>query len=629
MKKRKKGYFEFRLIKPKKCTTKNKIKVKVKILDKGFVENLRIMFYHFDKIAKKVNIPYERKEETKTGFTRSVYVAEFTLAKSGVYWFYFTLYIEGQKYYVMQNEKYLTHKKTNEYPNECCWRLEVKDANLKEHPEWTGRTIYQLMPDRFAIGKNGIIPVEGRKIKDWNDRMPDWKPDEDGIYRNEYFYGGNLDGVTQKIPYLKELGFDTIYMCPVFKSKTYHHYDPEDYFEIDPMLGTEEDYERLNTALHENGMKNIGDMVFNHSSEQHPYFQSAVLNPKSPYREYYKQENGKFVNWSIFNDMKEFDKSNFKFKEEAKRILKKYIYYGMDSVRFDLGENFPKDFMDYIGTLKYIYPELIFTNEMWQIATEKYNPQILDGQADSVMNYPMADAILRWVRTGNWAHFQYRFEKIYGEYPKEVQDRLMNVLSTHDTPTAITMLVGRIMNEDPYTGGDIWDIEEPWRYRPDFFDTFGFREFEATYDELSPEERKIGEKRLKLAIAIDYILAGNPCLFMGTENAESGYKDPFCRKPMNWDNPNISMQQFVKSMGEHRKAQKEILAQGESRLRKCTENLLVLERYVGRRSLILVVNRTEVTYKIHNLEAYEVIFSENSTKDKIGEYGTLILRRDK
>lgn len=621
------GYFEFRLI-GQDTTTETKIKAEVKILDKGFVENLQLIFYHFDRIVNQVDLQYEGKEN-KEGNTKSVYVShDFTLEKSGVYWFYFTLQIEGKKYYVTQNEEFLmTHKKTEEYPNEYCWRLDVKDANLKEYPQWTGKTTYQLMSDRFCIGSHGIIPVEGRNVKNWEDRMPEWKPDEDGVYRNEYFYGGNLEGVAEKVSYLKNLGFDTVYMCPIFKSNTYHHYNPEDYGEIDSMLGTWEDYRNLANIIHENGMSLIGDMVFNHTSDKHPYFQS-ISDSESPYKEYYNFQNGEPVTWYGFKDLPELNKENPKVQEEMRQTLKKYLSNGMDAVRLDLGEILPEKFLRYLETLKEEYLNLIFINEMWGIATDKYSPQIFDGQADSVMNYPMTDAIMRWVRTGNYMHFNYIFNRVYGEYPREVQNRLMNILSSHDTPTAITMLVGKNMNENPYEGC-IWDIEKPWRY-PDFFDTYAFREFESNNDELVPEDRKRGEKLLKIAIAILYTIPGNPCIFMGTENAESGYKDPFCRKPMNWKNPNLPMHRFLKSMGCFRKDNGDILSQGESRIRSGTNDvLLILERYNGRESIVLIVNRSETEYNISKeFQGYNVLFAENSTKDKIGGYGILILRRN-
>ena len=99
---------------------------------------------------------------------------------------------------------------------------------------------------------------------------------------------------------------------------------------------------------------------------------------------------------------------------------------------------------------------------MWDIATDRGNPEIFDGQANSLMNYPLRDAIIRWVRWGNYKHFLYNIERVYSEYPKSVSDILMNVISTHDTVTLMTALTGDIMNPDPYKKLD--DIEGPWRY---------------------------------------------------------------------------------------------------------------------------------------------------------------------
>ena len=69
---------------------------------------------------------------------------------------------------------------------------------------WLGRTAYQLIPDRFFRFGNVPNEIEGRLLKDWNDRMPNWKPDSDGVYRNNYFYGGNLKGIAEKLSYLMD-----------------------------------------------------------------------------------------------------------------------------------------------------------------------------------------------------------------------------------------------------------------------------------------------------------------------------------------------------------------------------------------------------------------------------------------
>ena len=98
MLRRKKGYFNFRIISDE-YTTEKKGKIEVKIPDEGYVENLQIIFYKFDKIVEHINIPYRRKERNEER-EYSVYSAELAFKKSGIYWFYFTLFIEGQMYYV-------------------------------------------------------------------------------------------------------------------------------------------------------------------------------------------------------------------------------------------------------------------------------------------------------------------------------------------------------------------------------------------------------------------------------------------------------------------------------------------------------------------------------------------------
>ena len=111
------------------------------------------------------------------------------------------------------------------------------ERKMKNLNKWLGRTAYQLMPDRFfnvgglpgVIGKN----PNGRILKDWNDRMPNWQPNEKGEYTNDYYYGGNLKGIIAKLDYLKELGFDMIYITPIELSESYHHYNPSEQEKID------------------------------------------------------------------------------------------------------------------------------------------------------------------------------------------------------------------------------------------------------------------------------------------------------------------------------------------------------------------------------------------------------------
>ena len=618
------GYFEFRFItleENEKYTTDKKISIEKKIKDEGFVEKLQMILYHFDKVVEVVSFQYAGKcEENK-----SIFRTEFQLEKSGIYWYYFKFNLEGRVMYVCKNQECVLSALPKKYPNEYCWRLKVNEATLREYPEWAGRTIYQIMPDRFAIGSNGIIPVKERKIKDWKDRMPDWKPDPDGIYRNEYFYGGNLQGIKEKLPYIKDLGFNAIYLNPICKSRNYHHYDAENFCQIDPMLGDWEDLEELCTEAEKLDIKVICDMAFNHTSDQHEYFKSAIADEKSPYRNFYIFKNGEPVTWYGYKNMPELNKENPDVIKMVIGVMEKYIKAGVKAFRMDLGDILPREFLfTIVKSIQQKYPEIIFISEMWDIATNRENPQIFDGQANSLMNYPLRDAIIRWVRWGNYEHFSYNFKKIYSEYPMSVANILMNVISTHDTVTLMTSLAGELMNSNPYQKLD--DIEGPWRY--ELFDTFGFRDYCAKHDRLTDEQQFCARRSEKIALPILYTSQGNPCMFQGTENCVMGYKDPFCRKTIDWDNPDIDMQEYIKRLNQYRRNNIDILGDCESRIRSQNEKYLLLEMYSERGSIILISNNADKIISNDIKDDYKVIFSENSTKDKIGEYGTLILRKD-
>lgn len=115
---------------------------------------------------------------------------------------------------------------------------------------------------------------------------------------------GDLNGVRQRIPYLKQLGITAVWLNPIYQSPGIDNgYDVSDYYKIDPVMGTMADFEALVTDLHQAGIKLIMDFVLNHTSDQHPWFKAAVSDPASPYRDYYifAGKNGvRPNNWGSF-----------------------------------------------------------------------------------------------------------------------------------------------------------------------------------------------------------------------------------------------------------------------------------------------------------------------------------------
>lgn len=420
-----------------------------------------------------------------------------------------------------------------------------------------GRTGLQIFVDRFYREGASPEPMRGRILKEWSDSTPNWKPDANGVYQNDYFYGGNLRGIIAKLNYIQNNGFNLIYLSPIGLSETSHHYEPIDQLKIDPWIGTWEDFEELCKKAHKRDILIVVDLVFNHMGVKSQIFQEARNNPYSKYRDWFEWDNnGRPIFWAGFDNMPQCNKYNPDFQDYASSVAEHYIRMGADGIRLDLGENFPPEFMRrFRKAVKAVNPEVLIVNEAWGFDNHRAIPQLDGTQEDSDMNYPLADAIIRWVRYGNAAHFRYNVGELL-KYPKEAQDVMFNHIDTHDTPRAINLLVGEGILQDPFKGA-CWDIEGPWRH-PGWFDTFEFRHWEFEHDHIDMEEAFTS---LSMAAIIQYFMPGIPIVFAGTEVGVTGYKDPFNRKPYPWDNPNKKILAYYRRLGKLRERNREFFSE--------------------------------------------------------------------
>ena len=146
------------------------------------------------------------------------------------------------------------------------WQLTVYEPSPA--PDWFGRGVtYQIFPDRFRrVSMPDVSHMPGHRWlhRGWNEQ-PVFLPDEHGQITNRDFFGGSLQGITEKLDYLAGLGVTTLYLNPIFEAASNHRYDTGDYRAIDPLLGTEADFRALCTAAHQRGMRVILDGVFNHT----------------------------------------------------------------------------------------------------------------------------------------------------------------------------------------------------------------------------------------------------------------------------------------------------------------------------------------------------------------------------
>ncbi len=177
--------------------------------------------------------------------------------------------------------------------NPASWQITVY-RNGFSTPEWfKGGIMYQIFPDRFCRAGE-MPPLPHNKVaREWG-QQPYFRPNENGKVLNNDFFGGNFKGIEEKIGYLTSLGVTTIYFNPIFEAYSNHRYDTADYLAIDPLLGTEDDFDALIKDAKSNGIRVILDGVFNHTGSDSRYFNQfgtyndlgAYQSKQSPYADW-------------------------------------------------------------------------------------------------------------------------------------------------------------------------------------------------------------------------------------------------------------------------------------------------------------------------------------------------------
>ena len=344
-------------------------------------------------------------------------------------------------------------------------------------PEWArGCVGYQIFPDRF---RRAGEPEEG--LEPWTSER----------YENERRFGGNLRGVREAVPYLHDLGVDFIYTCPIFRSDTAHRYNTFDYYQVDPLLGTEADLKALCDELHRHGMRLVLDGVFNHSGVGFAPFRDAVEKGKAS--EYY--------DWFFFDDSVPFGYRTFAFAEYmpklnlrneacAEYFLKVGEYWlrevGVDGWRLDVSpEVYPDFWRRFHAMMKRVKPDSIMVAECWDDSREWLT---VGDQFDATMHYVLSRCI--WGRFADHklslAEFDARINRAAMLYPHRTQEVLWNFLGSHDTPRFLTR-----------AGGD--------------------------------------PAMLRAASFFQLTQPGVPVIYYGDELGMEGKGDPDCRRPMRWD----------------------------------------------------------------------------------------------
>ena len=207
------------------------------------------------------------------------------------------------------------------------WQLTVYDKDFTT-PSWLeGGVMYQVFPDRFcASGQpKGGHPRRPHHPRDLGGAAGLGPQQPGGGVTNTDFFGGDLKGAEEKLPYLKELGVTCLYFTPVFESHSNHRYDTADYSKIDPLLGSEEDLTQLCAAARKLGIRVILDGVFSHTGSDSVYFnregryptQGAYNSQQSPYYPWYtfRQWPNSYDCWWNFDTLPNVNETNDSYNE--------------------------------------------------------------------------------------------------------------------------------------------------------------------------------------------------------------------------------------------------------------------------------------------------------------------------
>ena len=456
-----------------------------------------------------------------------------------------------------------------------------------------GAIFYQIFPDRFYCSGKAKEGVPGDRYlhRDWAEKPVD-RPDDQGRFLCNDYFGGDLEGIRQKLPYLAGLGVEVVYLNPIFEAHSNHRYNTADYNRIDPLLGDEEDFKALCAEAAEHGIRVVLDGVFNHTGSDSIYFNKekrygadtgACNDPESPYRDWYSwiRWPDQYESWWGFLTLPNVNEGCEAYQDficGRDGVLQKWLKAGASGFRLDVADELPDFFLEKIRErVKAVGPDKLVLGEVWEDASNKfsygsYRKYLLGDQLDSVMNYPWRTAILRFLRLGEGAELENAIMDLLENYPPQVIGVVMNCLSTHDVPRCITALAAPDM-----AGKD--------------------RDWQREHNELRVDQYYFGRQMFLLASLIQYTLPGCPSLYYGDEAGLVGYADPFNRGTYPWGREDEGLVEFFRLLGNMRK-DSPVLRRGGFTPLQFDDSFCVYQREFKGKTVAVAVNRTGVYREI-------------------------------
>lgn len=464
-------------------------------------------------------------------------------------------------------------------------------------PAWVKHAVfYQIFPERFCNGdpSNDVQDEEytqdghpAIRMKHWEDRPLTY---EEGYCMD--FYGGDLDGIRQKIPYLKELGVTALYLNPIFTAPSVHKYDCIDYFHVDPHFGGDEALAELSAALHENDMKLILDISINHTGTAHKWFNKdglyydtsvgAYNNPDSVERGYYffEEDNG-YHGWFGNVGMPTLNYTADSLREAIYRsedsVLKKWLKppYNIDGWRFDVADVFARN--NTIQLAHELWPEIRKSvreeNPEAYILAEDWGDcaQYLQGNEwDAPMNYYGCGRVIR----------QFLGEADAFMAKEDVLRRMEYKITAQDVK-------GRVMEHLAKLPYVIWENQ---------FNLFDSHDISRLHN-----NPKVHPEEYRGAVLFQFLLTGAASIYYGDEASCDGTLGAMegCRYPMPWtkEYTDTEVYQLYRTLA-HLKADHRALSEGGMQFLYAEGHVFALARFLGDEIFVGVISNGDQAEEI-------------------------------
>lgn len=384
------------------------------------------------------------------------------------------------------------------------------------HPvEWLQNAVfYQIFVDRFRRGDKN---KDGSYINlSWGD-----------IPSSKSFAGGDLAGITEKLTYIRRIGANALYLTPIFLSSSNHKYNTWDYYQVDPMFGTNGDLKKLVEKARSLGIRVVLDAVFNHCGEGFaPWRDILEKGEQSRYYSWFHMNGNEYEHFGASKYMPKLNTSDPGCADYLLGVAEHWIReYDIDGWRLDVSDEVSHTFWrEFRKRVKAVKPDCALIGENWHNA----EPFLRGDQFDSVMNYAFTKVCL-----------DYFANRVINE--QGLSDKL-NALLARNTDIANSMMFNLLDNHDThrfinYTNGD--------------------------------------KKALRAALALGFVFPGSFCVYYGTENDMRGGHDPDSRRCFDWTQKPGETAALIKEMAALKKTP--VMKRGAVSIR-CEDGVFILER---------------------------------------------------